>query len=193
MFIKHSFLFLLYVACIWFRKVHRSLSSPVVCVSWPEYPLCVCESTRHSVVSDFLQPHGLQPVRLLCPRNSPGNIEWVIRSQGLGLGTVPYSHTWFQMNSVCMLLMLFHEHLHTLQWSHYRQFSNRETSWIGFFVLCISVTWGKRSRTGISPLLLFPTEIHFNHWNREGFSLLCLSVGGQQLIMIFIDLWPWYL
>ena len=98
-----------------------------------------------------------------------------------------------QMNSVCKLLMLFHEHLYTLQWSHYRQFSNRETSWIGFFVLCISVTWGKRSRTGISPLLLFPTEIHFNHWNREGFSLLYLSVGGQQLIMIFIDLWPWYL
>ena len=26
----------------------------------------------HSVVSDSLQPHGLQPTRLLCPWNSPG-------------------------------------------------------------------------------------------------------------------------
>ena len=27
---------------------------------------------RHSVMSDSLQPHGLQPARLLCPWNSPG-------------------------------------------------------------------------------------------------------------------------
>ena len=26
----------------------------------------------HSVVSDSLRPHGLQPARLLCPWNSPG-------------------------------------------------------------------------------------------------------------------------
>ena len=26
----------------------------------------------HSLVSDSLQPHGLQPARLLCPWNSPG-------------------------------------------------------------------------------------------------------------------------
>ena len=26
----------------------------------------------HSVMSDFLQPHGLQPARRLCPWNSPG-------------------------------------------------------------------------------------------------------------------------
>ena len=31
----------------------------------------VCVS--HSVVSDSLQPHGLQPTRLLSPWNSPGN------------------------------------------------------------------------------------------------------------------------
>ena len=30
----------------------------------------VCVS--HSLVSDSLQHHGLQPARLLCPRNSPG-------------------------------------------------------------------------------------------------------------------------
>ena len=31
-----------------------------------------CVVLRHSVVSDSLQPHGLQPARLLCPWNSPG-------------------------------------------------------------------------------------------------------------------------
>ena len=30
------------------------------------------ESVSHSVVSDSLQPHGLEPTRLLCPWNSPG-------------------------------------------------------------------------------------------------------------------------
>ena len=32
--------------------------------------MCVCES--HSVMSDSLQPRGLQPARLLYPWNSPG-------------------------------------------------------------------------------------------------------------------------
>ena len=31
------------------------------------------ENVSWSVVSDSLQPHGLQPARLLCPWNSPGN------------------------------------------------------------------------------------------------------------------------
>ena len=30
------------------------------------------ERVSHSVMSDSLQPHGLQPTRLLCPWNSPG-------------------------------------------------------------------------------------------------------------------------
>ena len=30
------------------------------------------ESESHSVMSDSLWPHGLQPARLLCPRKSPG-------------------------------------------------------------------------------------------------------------------------
>ena len=31
-----------------------------------------CESVSHSVMSISLQPHGLQPTRLLCPWDSPG-------------------------------------------------------------------------------------------------------------------------
>ena len=42
------------------------------------------ESVSHSVVSNSLRPHGLQPTRLLCPWNSPG--------QNTGMG----SHSLFQ-------------------------------------------------------------------------------------------------
>ena len=38
---------------------------------WPYIALCVCVLS-HSVVSDSLRPHGLQPARPLCPWNSPG-------------------------------------------------------------------------------------------------------------------------
>ena len=31
-----------------------------------------CAGLSHSVVSDSLWPHGLQPTRLFCPRDSPG-------------------------------------------------------------------------------------------------------------------------
>ena len=34
-------------------------------------PLC-CAALSRSVVSNFLQPHGLEPSKLLCPWNSPG-------------------------------------------------------------------------------------------------------------------------
>ena len=37
-----------------------------------EIPLHTKLSISHSVVSDFLQPHGLKPTRLLYPWNSPG-------------------------------------------------------------------------------------------------------------------------
>ena len=38
--------------------------------------LSVCV-LRRSVASDSLQPHGLQPIRLLCPGNFPGKITGV--------------------------------------------------------------------------------------------------------------------
>ena len=34
--------------------------------------VCVCVCVSHSVVFDSLQPHGLWPIRLLCPWDSPG-------------------------------------------------------------------------------------------------------------------------
>ena len=44
------------------------LSMPVVMDS----VVCVCVCVSQSVVSDVLQPRGLEPARLLCPWNSPG-------------------------------------------------------------------------------------------------------------------------
>ena len=44
---------------------------------------CVCVS--RSVVSDSLQPHGLQPARLLCPWHIPGKkTKWVAVSFSRG-------------------------------------------------------------------------------------------------------------
>ena len=46
------------------------------------------ESVSRSVISDSLQHHGLQPVKLLCPWNSPGrNIE--VGTHSLPQGIVP--------------------------------------------------------------------------------------------------------
>ena len=36
--------------------------------------VCVFVCVRHSVMSSFLQSHGLLPARLLCPWTSPGNL-----------------------------------------------------------------------------------------------------------------------
>ena len=52
-------------------------------------------SVSHSVVSNSLQPHGLQSTRLLCPWNSPGKntglgshtlLQKIFPTQGLNLG-----------------------------------------------------------------------------------------------------------
>ena len=42
---------------------------------WYSEHLCKCVS--RSVMSDSLQPHELQPARLLCPWNSQGKNTWV--------------------------------------------------------------------------------------------------------------------
>ena len=34
--------------------------------------VCVCVLVTQSIISDSLQPHGLQPTRFLCPQDSPG-------------------------------------------------------------------------------------------------------------------------
>ena len=53
------------------------------------------ESVSHSVVSNSLQPHGLQPARILCPWKSPGKnsgmgchslLHGIFSTQGLNLG-----------------------------------------------------------------------------------------------------------
>ena len=57
-------------------------------IPWPQENRLKSESVNHSVVSDSLRPHGLQPARLLCPWNSPGKNPGV-RSHSLLQGTFP--------------------------------------------------------------------------------------------------------
>ena len=41
--------------------------------TWSLFPnLCESANVSHSVMSDSVWPHGLQPTRLLCPWDSPG-------------------------------------------------------------------------------------------------------------------------
>ena len=53
------------------------------------------QSVSHSVLSDSLRPHGLQPIKLLCPWDSPGKntrvgchflLQGVFPTQGLNQG-----------------------------------------------------------------------------------------------------------
>ena len=57
--------------------------------------LYLCAGLRHSVVSDSLQSHGLQPASLLCPWDSPGKntgvgihslLQGIFPAQGSNLG-----------------------------------------------------------------------------------------------------------
>ena len=41
-------------------------------VTWPKAQILLLLLFSHSVVSNSLQPHGLQPPRLLCPQDFPG-------------------------------------------------------------------------------------------------------------------------
>ena len=61
--------------------------------------VCVCVCISHSAMSDSLQPNGLQPIRLLCPWNTPGKntrvgchstLQGVFPTQGLNLSLLHY-------------------------------------------------------------------------------------------------------
>ena len=65
-------------ACLECRHL-RSMTSDSDSGAFKRGP-CVCVACgSDSVASDSLQPHGLQPTRLLCPWNSPGKntgVDW---------------------------------------------------------------------------------------------------------------------
>ena len=74
--------------CIYLSSIH-----PCVCI--PIHTRGYIFSFSHSVMSDSLQPHGLQPTRLLCSWNSPGKntgvdshslLQRIFLTQGLNPG-----------------------------------------------------------------------------------------------------------
>ena len=58
----------------------------------------------HSVVSDSLQPHGLQPTRLLSPRDFPGNTTGVGCHCLLHCGFIPFSKFGKNLSALQILL-----------------------------------------------------------------------------------------
>ena len=84
-----------------------SQTSPSVCV-------CVCE-VSHSVVSDSLGSHGLQPTRLLCPWNSPGKntgegshalLQGILPTQGSNLDLLHCRQVLYRLSHRGSLLQL---------------------------------------------------------------------------------------
>ena len=60
--------------------------------------VCACQVT--SVMSDSLQPHGLQPTRLLCPWDSPG------KNTGVGCHALLQGLFLIQRSNLCLLCLL---------------------------------------------------------------------------------------
>ena len=71
-----------------------------------------------SVVSDCLQPHGLQPARLLHPRDSPGKktgvgchflVQGIFPTQGSNAGLLPRRQilSWLSHQGTCKISHLF--------------------------------------------------------------------------------------
>ena len=62
---------------------------------------------NHSVVSDSLQPHGLQPARLFCPQDFPGKntgvgshcfLQGIFPTQGSNLGLLHHRRILYQLS-----------------------------------------------------------------------------------------------
>ena len=81
--------------------------------------LCESESVRRSVVSDSLQPHQLQPGRLLCPWNSLGKntgvgchslLQGIFPTQGSNLGFLHFRqiryHLSHQESPMCCIVLV---------------------------------------------------------------------------------------
>ena len=66
-------------------------------------PPCACSFA--SVMSDSLQPHGLQPTRLLCPWDSPG------KNTGVGCHALLQGIFLIQGPSACLLCLLNHRQI----------------------------------------------------------------------------------
>lgn len=67
--------------------------------------------------------------------------------------------------------------------------TDKETSWFSFGVLCLSDLWEEVLETGISLLLLFPTENPFSALEQRSLFSHVSVVCSQQLTMMLIDLW----
>ena len=72
-FFKFYFIFKLYIILLVLPNIKMNPPQVYMCSpSWTLLPPPSPYKWNHSVVSDSLQPHGLQPTRLLCPWDSPG-------------------------------------------------------------------------------------------------------------------------
>lgn len=104
--------------------------------------------------------------------------------------TVP-SHTDYPGNRAYVLVTCFRKPLHLppLCGQFRGPIIDKETSWFRFGVLCLSDLWEEVLGTGISLLLLFPTEYLFLAPAQRSLFSRVSVVCSRQLTMMLIDLW----
>ena len=112
--------------------------------------VCVCVCT-HSVMSDSLQPHGLQPAKFLCPRDFLGKntgegchflLLGIFPTQGLNSNVLSFLHP--QMNSLQLASPGKPRYMYTPS-------SSGRRKWQPTPVLVPGKSQGQRSLVGYSP------------------------------------------
>ena len=104
----------LYLDLLRTSTLHDSSLSGTDCTSY--WGVCVL---RHSVLSNSLQPHGMQPARLLCPWDSPGKnpgagCHFLLQGVFLTQGSSPHLlHLLHWQADVLPLSYMPHTHTHT--------------------------------------------------------------------------------
>ena len=127
---------------------HHSALSRVPCAI--QYVLLVCVWVLSGLgVSDFLWPHGMQPVRLLCPWDFPGTntgvgchflLQGIFQTQGLNLHLSHLLHWQEDSSPLCHLGSPYSHQLPILyiislvyMWTEdFLEASYQSTSWIYF-------------------------------------------------------------
>ena len=97
------------------QNTESRMASLICSISFLWSSIGQSETVSLSVVSDSLQPHGLQPARLLCPRDSPGKntgvgCDFLFQSLTV-LRTFSSTSSYFSENRYFMISVLLTEKL----------------------------------------------------------------------------------
>ena len=139
-------------------------------------------SVSHSVMSDSLQPHGLQPSRLLCPWNSQGKntgvgshsfLQGVFLTQGLNIQVSCIAGRFFTIRATRKVRVNFYCKI--VMCCIFFQYKIFMMSVLDFSYIHFSESWRKVLRNLEKGMLQFK----FLHW-KEKYWLIIQKVNGEE-------------